>query len=180
VFGMLAAIYQKGQGVPVDLLLSHYYADRAEIRKEGQDQPGYSLSASGDSIAYLLIDMLDSELALNLDHEIFVIRAMRQGMTRVGAEEKYYRQLENNHVVYENNAGPRCSPPDFEAYKKAESHPEWDSHPSKTYTEEYSEYLECQRDWDARQNAIQGKLENYHACALKHVDSNAIEQNCKL
>jgi Sel1 repeat len=177
VFGMLAAIYQKGQGVPVDLLLSHYYADRAEIRKEGLDQPGYSLSASGGSIAYLLIDMRDSELALTLDHEKFVIRAMRQGMTRVDAEEKYYKQLEDNHVVYENNAGPRCSPPDYDAYKRGGDRRDPQG---KTYEERYAEYLKCQSDWDARQKTIQGKLENYHACALKHVDSNAIEQNCKL
>jgi hypothetical protein len=116
VFGMLAAIYQNGQGVPVDLLLSHDDADRAEMRKEGLDQPGYSLSASGDSIAYLLVDMEDSELPLTLDHEKFVIRAMRQGMTRVDAEEKYDKQLENNHVVYENNAGPVCNPPNPEEY----------------------------------------------------------------
>jgi hypothetical protein len=177
VFGMLAAIYQKGQGVPVDLLLSHYYAHRAEIRKEGLDQPGYSLSASGDSIAYLLIDMRDYELALSLDHEKFVIRAMRHGMTRVDAEKKYYKQLEDNHVVYENNAGPHCIPPDYDAYKRGGDHRDPQG---KSYEERYAEYLKCQSDWDARQNTIQGKLQNYHACALKHVESNAIEQNCKL
>jgi hypothetical protein len=53
-------------------------------------------------------------------------------------------------VVYENNAGPPCNPPNFDAY------PNRNSFPSKTYAQAYSEYLKCQSDWDARQDTSKG------------------------
>ena len=183
-FSALAVMYHNGLGTPADLLLAHYYADRVEIRKEGLDQPGYALSASGDSIAYLLVDMKDSDVALSLDHEKAIIRSMRQGASRVAAEEKYYNELESHHATYENNAGPVCSPPDPRYYAVDSNGHRIDSNghridPSgKTYAQAQRDYQTCQSDWEGRQGDMQGKLDGYLRCVRKYADSNAIEDNC--
>jgi hypothetical protein len=182
---VLSAMYLKGQGVPVDLLLGHYYADEVELRKRYRARfpdsaekpwPGmeHLVNAVGDLFGWIY-NLGDKFPILPLEekvsHEGLVLINMDQGMSRVQAEQKFYNDLQERHAA--NRA--ECREPGPYHYNDNLS-PQANR---RAQDSAQNAYGFCQMIDALSEGSFQEKIGDYRSCVEKYVDSNAIEQHCE-
>jgi hypothetical protein len=183
----LSVMYQRGQGVPVDLLKSHYYADEVELGKRyrarypnGQP-PAFAadiVDKFGDLFSWIYGSNGSTSikpLAAKVDHERAVVKYMQKGMSRVDAEQKYYGDLQAMRAQTHSE----CSDPEVPTA----------THSGPATDADYWDREFRQEDVDISWGlcmvmnpipnaAFKQAMDGYIACVNKNVDSNTIEQKC--
>jgi hypothetical protein len=184
----LSAMYQKGQGVPVDLLLGHYLADKVELRKRYRIRypdasqkplPGMEglVNGTGDFFAWVLnlgdkykIEPLEAKTT----HEETILADMHQGMSRVQAEQKFYADLQEQHAAKRVECKLQAvgDKPEYHGLRGAEA---------RRRDEEAAEgaYATCKMIDGLTEASFQEKIRGYRECVEKYGGSNAVEQNCE-
>jgi hypothetical protein len=186
----LSVMYQRGQGVPVDLLMSHYLADRVELAKRyrarypnGQP-PAFAadiVDKFGDLFSWVYGFKSSTSikpLAAKVDHERGVVGYMQKGMSRVNAEKKYYSDLQAMRAQTHSE----CSSPDFSALQNDPKYPKGTSgYWAREFDEEDLDvsYGLCMIINPIPNAAFEQAMQGYLTCVNKNVDSNAIEKNCE-
>jgi hypothetical protein len=181
----LSAIYLKGQGVPADLLLGHYYADKVELRKRYRARypdsaqkpwPGmeHLVNVVGDLFGWIynLGDKFPIvPLQEKVSHEGLVLINMDQGMSRVQAEQKFYDDLQARHEANRTE----CQPPGPYHYNDSLSA----QANRRAEDSAQNAYGFCQMIDALSEASFQEKIGGYRSCVEKYVDSNAIEEHCE-
>lgn len=188
----LSAMYLKGQGVPVDLLLGHYFADRVELRKRYRIRypnpsqtplPGMEglVNTMGDLFGWVYnlgekyqIKPLEAKVM----HERAVVNDMQKGMSRVEAEQKFYANLQQHHAANRTECKLATVNDEPEFHNPNDPNRAWEARERAEQNAE-SDYAFCQMIDGLSESSFQEKVQGYRACAEKYVNSNAIEQNCE-
>src|ERR1700722_13224484 len=187
-----SVMYLKGQGVPVDLLLSHYLADQVELRKRyrlryPQGSPGPLpgmeglVNTMGDAFAWIYnlggkyqIKPLETKVL----HEQLVVEDMQKGKSRVQAEEKFHTDLQAHHAANrgECKLAEVGDQPEFHDLNNPAR--AWNARQKAEQNAEGS-FAFCQMIDALSESSFQEKVQGYRACVEKNVDSNTIEKNCE-
>jgi TPR repeat protein len=184
----LSVMYQNGQGVPVDLLMGHYLADRVELGRRYRNRfPNGQPPAFAADIVNTLGDLFGwvynlgdnnaiKPLAAKVAHKRAIIDYMHQGLPRVEAEKRYYADLQEQRAATHTE----CKEPDF-------------SNPVKRYANSDAGFWERETDEEdagigygmclmmnpISNQAFQQAMQGYLGCVEKNIDSNTIEQKCE-
>jgi TPR repeat protein len=182
----LSVMYQKGQGIPVNLLLGHYLADRVELGKRYRNRfpngqpPAFAadiVNTFGDLFgwAYNLGDKTAIKpLAAKVAHERAIVDYMHQGLPRVEAEKKYYADLQAQRAATHTE----CKEPDLSQKRYTNDDAGfW----ARETDEEDGEirYGMCLMMNPISDQAFQQAMQGYLGCVQKNIDSNTIEQKCE-
>jgi hypothetical protein len=182
----LSVMYQRGQGVPVDPLLSHYLADRVELGKRYRNRfPNGQPPAFASDLVNTFGDLFGAvynlgdknaikPLAAKVAHERAVIDYMHQGRSRVEAEKKYYADLRAQRAVTHTD----CKMADLSGKR----YPDGTAGFWQRDSDEQDagiDYGMCLLMNPISNEAFEQAMQGYLACVEKNVDSNAIEQKCE-
>jgi hypothetical protein len=185
----LSVYFQQGHGAPVNLLLAHYFADRAELHTRQAslfqsviDGSGKGSTAAlnmlGNLAAYFVFGEQDknNKLAARIGHEESVIGYMNQGMSRVQAEQKVYDDEQMEKLKDDIENGDPCSLDTTSSY--APNPENW----QRIYTEREAHtraYEQCEDKAQASEADFAAAAADYLKCVQTYGDSNAVEQHCK-
>jgi len=183
----LAILYEKGEGVPKDLLAANYLKNsglsitRAANPqfKGGVGPPG--LAVLGNLLGYVASGQAaaDTSLADTIQHQHEVLRHIAAGMSRVDAEQLLFDKEEKE-------AGkPRtdeCTLPkdtsSGSGYTIEERRTNQNAQDAKAASAR-NEYDRCVEDAKAVWVDAHNRRVDYMQCVIDNVDSNVIETKCK-
>jgi hypothetical protein len=156
----LSVLYRKGLGVPTDLFIARYFADKGALLK-AETTSETTLMGFAQNIAE---KRLRSQL---VNHEESVISSMKDGKSRVEAEDAFFKKLKINAFVDSVRDGDPCGEMPFASGLSREDR--------ERAQESHSD---CESREGAKNQAIWSAASSYLACVHQYVDSNSIEPHC--
>ncbi|MGA3091646.1 MAG: tetratricopeptide repeat protein [Terriglobales bacterium] len=185
----LSVYFQQGKAAAVNLLLAHYFADRAEFHKReaslfqtvvngsGKGKMA-ALDMLGNIAASLIFGEQDKtqQLAARIGHEEAVLAHMDDGMSRVESEERVYNDDRMQGAKDALTNGDPCSMDRNSSYA-----PTLENQQNRYREMQAHEraYTRCEAGAQAREAAYAAAAADYLKCVHNYVDSNAVEQHCK-
>jgi hypothetical protein len=185
----LATLYEKGEGVPKDLLAANYLKNQALLLSKaanalpylkGGPGSGGALSIFGNLLGYAVSGQAatDNSLANTVVHQRAVLDLMAKDMSRVNAEQKLFDEEERDAS---NARGNNCTLPQYTSTlgsdpEQRRTHAGEDQ---ERYQKAKNEYDRCVEDARAVWLEAHNRRVDYMQCVIDNVDSNGIETKCK-
>jgi hypothetical protein len=175
----LASMYEKGEGVPKDLLTANYLRNSATFIaraknpqfKGGVGSPG--LAALGNLLGYAESGQAasDDTLEATVDHQKAVLDLIAGGRSRVDAEQLLFDEEEKE----DRPRTDECTAPEYSPKQYGESDDQQRARNAHGQYEYDSCVQEAKTAWKDKHN----QRVDYMQCVIDNVDSNVIETKCK-